>query len=375
LWRLRADLAAVANDDAHSARLANKAATLPCKTVRDLYWQASVHFSQGRPGEALPLLHEATRREPDNFWAWFVLANCYDRLGQDVRAESAYATCTALMPDFAWSHFNRGLALLRQRDYTRAITQFDSAIRLKPDLIDAIINRALAHQGDRDYRNAIADLTTAIEQGSTETRLYFLRSRLQGLLGDATASERDLEEGLRRQPRDEKSWIARGLARLTRDPQAALNDFEQALLINPASVAALHNSAHVLAEKLHRPQEALALMERAVAAAPESGSTRSGRGIMLARLGQRTEALRDAEDSLLLDASAARQYQAACIYAMTSTTETDDQPRALQLLWSAVRAGAGLDLIDTDHDLDPLRPLPEFQRLVETVHNLGSNTP
>jgi hypothetical protein len=103
-----------------------------------------------------------------------------------------------------------------------------------------------------------------------------------------------------------------------------------------------------------------------VEALPDSGLARSGRGILLARLGCRADALRDAEDSLLLDASAARHYQAACIYAVTSATETNDQTRALQLLAMALKQDYGRDLLLTDHDLDPLRKLAEFRRLVSS---------
>jgi tetratricopeptide (TPR) repeat protein len=197
-----------------------------------------------------------------------------------------------------------------------------------------------------------------------------MRSRLKERTGDKVGSQRDFEEGMRREPSDEKSWVARGLARLNREPQQALADFEQALKINPRSTAALQNQAHVLAEKLNRSADALAAMERAVASAPESGAARSGRGVLRARLGQRDVALRDAEDALLLDASAARQYQVACIYALTSVREPDDRPRALELLAAAVRQGYGLDLIDGDQDLDALRKLPAFRRLAEAARAL-----
>jgi tetratricopeptide (TPR) repeat protein len=302
-----------------------------------------------------------------------VLGNCYDRLGQDARAEACYGTCVALMPDFPWAHFNRGLALLRQHEHEQALLHFDEALRLKPHLTEALVNRALARQGLGHYSEAIADLTRALDLGAPETRLYFLRARLREKVKDVDGARRDYEEGLRREPADEKSWIARGLARLNREPQAALADFTQALKINPRSVAALQNSAHVLAEKLNQPEAALAMMEKAVACAPESGSARSGRGVLLARLGRRDAACRDAEDALLRDASPARRYQVACIYALTSVQEADDRPRALQLLAAAVRQGYGLDLLERDHDLDPLRTLPEFHRLVEAARALRAN--
>ncbi len=383
LWYQRAELAGLLGDDAEKDRLRGVALQQEAKSARDLYWKATDLFARGRPGEALPLLREAVRREPDNVWAWFTLANCYDRLGQDARAEGCYDTCIALAPGLAWAHFDRGLALLRQKQDAAAVAAFDEALRLKPDLTDALVNRALAYQGmalaegkkdadsgRRDYEKAIADLTTALERGSTETRLYFLRARMKEKIGDAEGAKRDVDEGLRRQPGDEKSWIARGLARMGREPEKALDDFEQALKINPRSAAALQDKAHVLADRLGKAREALPAMEQVVAAAPESGSARSGRGVVLARLKEFDSARQDAEQALLLDSSPARQYQVACIYSLTSADDPDDRPRALQLLASALRQGYGLDLLDTDPDLDPLRKLPEFRRLSDAARAL-----
>jgi eukaryotic-like serine/threonine-protein kinase len=348
-------------EDERAARARSEA--LPPRTARDHYWLASEHLAHGRTQEALPLLQQATRLEPANYWAWFVLGNCHDRLGEDVRAEACYATCITLAPDSHWAYFNRGLAFLRQKDYAQACADFDEVLRLRPDVTEAWINRAQARQGLGRFGDAVQDLTEALERGAPDTRIYFLRSRLRAKLGDAEGAKRDREEGLRREPCDEKSWVARGFNRLADEPQGALADFEQALRINPNSVAALQNKAHVLAEKLGRTEEAVTVLTRLLELHPGAGASRSGRGVLRARLGRRDEAIKDGEDALLQDATPPRLYQVACIYALTSRQQPDDRLRALQLLSSALARGYGADLLPSDNDLDPLRDLPEFRRL------------
>jgi hypothetical protein len=91
---------------------------------------------------------------------------------------------------------------------------------------------------------------------------------------------------------------------------------------------------------------------------------RAGRGVELARRGKRDEALRDASEALVRDTRAPNLYQVACIYALTSKANPDDKLEALRLLRLALRGGFGLDLIDGDSDLDPLRKHPEFGRVV-----------
>jgi tetratricopeptide (TPR) repeat protein len=325
--------------------------------------------SAGRLGEALPLLQDATTQAPQNFWAWFVLGNCYDRLGNDAEAKACYGTCVALKPDFEWAHFNRGLAQLRKQEYRGACADFDAVLTMRPDLADAYLNRALARQGLQQFREAEQDLTDAIMHGGP-TRLYFLRGRVREKLADKDGAQRDFQAGLKTLPNDEKSWLARGFHLLSRDPKGALADFEQALQINPRSADALQNKAHVLAEKLDQTPQAVAALDRILEMYPESVKARSGRGVLHARLGQRDLALRDAEESLRRDSSPPRLYQVACIYALTSKQEPQDRVQAFQLLSSSLRQGYGFNNLDSDGDLDALRPLPEFRRVVDAARAL-----
>ena len=127
--------------------------------------------------------------------------------------------------------------------------------------------------------------------------------------------------------------------------------------------------AHLLTE-LRRADEAVAVLDRAVGLYPESAPARAGRGVLLARRGNRDAAVRDAKDALLLDTRAPNTYQVACVYALTSPGRPDDRREALALLWAALRTGYGLDLVETDTDLDPIRPDPEFRRVVERAREL-----
>jgi tetratricopeptide (TPR) repeat protein len=376
LWRQRSELTAALGQEAEAQRLRERAAALPLRTARDYYWSAGDHIRAGRFREALPLLRRATELEPKNYWAHFVLGTCYDRLGNDVRAEACYSTCVSIRPDLHWPYFNRGLAHLRQRNHDQAFADFDKVVELKPDLTDAYVNRALAREGLKEYDAAIRDLTDALERGASQTRLYFNRARLREKVGDAEGARRDFEEGMRLEPGDEKSWNSRGVARLGRDPRAALDDFEQALRLNPLSRPALENKAHVLAEKLGRTEEAVRVLDQLVALFPEAAAPRRGRGVLHARLGRRDAALKDAEESLRYDTSPPQLYQVACVYALTSRLQPEDRPRAFQLLSSALRRGFGHTMIETDTDLDPLRKQPEFVRLVEAARALrAAETP
>jgi tetratricopeptide (TPR) repeat protein len=177
---------------------------------------------------------------------------------------------------------------------------------------------------------------------------------------------------LREQPNDEPSFVARAEIRIDH-PQAALADVEAALKINSISADALQLKAHILSERMHKPAESLAVLDRTVEVYPDSASARAGRGVVLARQRKRAEALHDAEESLIRDTKAPNMYMVACIYALTSRQEATDRLQALELLSSALRRGYGLDIVDEDTDLDPIRNLPEFKRIVGAAKELAIN--
>jgi hypothetical protein len=72
----------------------------------------------------------------------------------------------------------------------------------------------------------------------------------------------------------------------------------------------------------------------------------------------------DAEEALLLDARPPNLYQVGCIYALTSRQNPQDRLRAFELLSYGLNGGFGLDIVDTDSDVDPVRQTPEFRRIV-----------
>lgn len=369
LWNQRAATNDALGRIAAARECRVRAASLPVRSAADSYWLASNHVARGRVSEAMTILQDATNREPQSFWAWFVLGDCYDRLGNDAEAKACFSVCVALKPDFEWAYFNRGLAQLRKQEYRGACMDFDAVLKKRPDLVDAYLNRALARQGLKEFREAELDLTSALDRGGP-SRLYFVRGRVRDQLGDKEGSQRDFEAGVKSSPTDEKSWISRGFYVAARDPKAALADFEQALRVNPRSLDALQNKAYVLAEKLGKNQQALEALDRALALYPDSVKARSGRGILYARLGQREPALRDAEESLRRDSGPPRLYQVACIYALTSKDEPTDRTQAIQLLSSSLRQGYGFNLLESDDDLKNLRALPEFLRMVEAAKTL-----
>jgi serine/threonine protein kinase/tetratricopeptide (TPR) repeat protein len=347
------------------------AGQMPTATAQNRYLYLADQVGQGRWRAALPILRELSRQEPQNYSWWLVLGNCHAALGNVAEAAACYDLGMAMRPDAIWAYFNRGLLYLEHKQYGPAQADFEQVIHLQPDLVAGLFNRAVARYGLKDYQGALADLTHVLEVGTTATRVYFFRARVRAQLGDREGAQRDRAEGMRREPSDETDWIVRGVARCNSAPQEALTDFEKAIEINPRSRTGLQNKASVLSEKLNRSSEALTVLDQVVSLYPEYVPARAGRGVLLARMGKREAAHADARESLALTTQPEMLYQIAGIYSLTSQQEPDDRREALRLLGGALSKGFGVDLLNNDKDLDPIRNQPEFRRVVEAARALS----
>ncbi|MDB5350335.1 MAG: tetratricopeptide repeat protein [Planctomycetota bacterium] len=375
LTLIRADLARIEGRAKEALRLRDVATAAPLRTARERLLLVPNRLDHGLDREALSLAEEASRLDPLDASAWLIRGYCLSRLSRPTLSAECYSVGIGLQPGFDWAYFDRGVMALESRDYPRAIEDFTRALALQPDLFEALPNRALAKLGLGDAAGAVADLDLALLRPETPTRAFFIRARAHEALGHADLAARDRLQGKRRKPADEVSWVTRGLSRLPDDPAGAILDFEAALKLNPRSFWALQNKASVLSESLGRTEEAVRTLDEAVSRHPESVPALAGRGVLLARLGRRDVALRDAKACLALDASADTLYRVACIYALASKITPDDRGEALRLLSLAVRQDASwLRQVPTDPDLDPLRDRPEFRRLIEALAVVCANS-
>ncbi|MFL5243389.1 MAG: protein kinase domain-containing protein [Gemmataceae bacterium] len=370
LWEQHAELARELDERTEAEALGIKATQWPLRPDKDYYLLAHGLVLEGNYRQALELLQKATQHDPRNFAAWFVRGNCYYELLRDGEAVASFNVCLGLRPSYSWAWLNRGLAHVRLHHHRQACEDFDEALRLDPNMMDGYLNRALAREEMGNFIQALEDLNKALEVGPACSRIYYRLARVYDKKGDKVEAKRQLSECIQSQPADEYDWIARGLAKKDEDPKSALADFDRALALNPRSFEGLQNKAALLSDKFGKDDEALRVLNEAVKHYPDSVLARGGRGILLARQSQRDDALTDAREALVLDPSPLIEYQVAGIYALTSKQNADDRTRALHLLSSALRAGAGLEWVDDDHDLDPLRKDPEFQRVVKAARSL-----
>jgi tetratricopeptide (TPR) repeat protein len=368
LARQRAELAAAVVGAPAPERAADRSLT-----ARDLFLEAVAEVAEGKYHTAVPLLEKAVAGQPDHAAAQFRLAYCRQQLGEYTAAVERYKVAATLMPDDPRPAFNRGVCYGRiPRRERKAEDEFTRVLELDPDNGEAYYQRAVVRCQLRKIREAEADLNEALARNAPVIAARSLRGRLREALGDKAGAAADLTAANAATPTCEMDYIARGCNRLWTDPDAALADFRAAATLNPRSIAALQNQAHVLSEKKHDDAAALGVMDRAVELYREYAPARAGRAVLLARLGRRDAAHKEAEQAQLLSEDWAVTYQAACVYALTSKTHPEDRKKALELLGRAYADGfRAVYKLDRDPDLAPIRGTPEFAKLASSMKNLA----
>ena len=331
--------------------------------------------ARGRFREALPLAARFVTKNPDDFGGWFLKAQCHDFLGQYEDARAAYSTAAALRPRSARPVASRGdLAFRHGKDLDQARIDFERALELDPNLFEARLNRALLLRRAGRNADAIAELDRLASDPNAPTRVYFVRAQVKEVAGDKAGAAKDRAEAMKREPVDPASYVSRGLARASNDLEGALADFQAAEKLDPLYPLAMVNQAWVLGEKMNRPADALAAVDRLLALYPDHHTGRGGRAVLLARLGRGEEAIAATRQYLLNSPHPATYYQGACVFAIVSKTDPKYRDEAVRLAAAALLRGFGHDFLLTDEDLDPIRDNEQFRKLaagVKVMKDLG----
>lgn len=351
---------------------AERAASIPLVTAVDFRTEGRELMEQGKWHEAGDRLARAVDLDPTDYWSQFNYGLSQYRLGRNREAAAAFDVCVSLDPTVPGAYFNRGLAHLRLHQFPKAEDDFTRVIAAKPDWADPYLNRSTVREGLRKYQEAADDLSKAIDLGYPPTAVLLTRSRVYARMGRDELAQQDLDAGMREPPTDERGWITRGLARMPPTASAglqayqnSLDDFDQALALNPRSATALQCKARVYSQAREN-RLAVATLSELLDYYPETLDALSGRAMLYSRLGERDKAHADAEAALKYgDAPPRTEYQLAGVYAMTSQTHPEDKREAFRHLASALRNGYGFELLDQDRELDPLRPDPEFSRVID----------
>ncbi len=296
--------------------------------------QASMYFT---------LLHARIARHlrPDHVDAMLLTADLLEEMGQYKLAIEEYRGVAATDPAYHVAELGRAAALRRLDKVDLAIEVLDQLARSHGDL--AVVHSTLGdtlRAQDEDHA-AIAAYTKALDlTDKDDTRAWFL-------------------------------YFSRGISYSQEgDSVAAEEDFRAALAINPDQPQVLNYLGYSLVEEQRKLDEALDMIERAVAASPASGYIVDSLGWVYYRLGRYEEAVVQMERAVELEAvdpvvndhlgdvywavgrkrEAQFQWKRALSFIEFSSTDTEAEPDRIRR-----KLEVGLDMVLEEEGAAPLK--------------------
>jgi tetratricopeptide (TPR) repeat protein len=222
---------------------------------------------------SLPLLYARAARgiDPSHSEALLLAAEMLRMDGQFDLADDAYGDVQPGDRQFVQAQLGRADAFLENDQPEAAVDVLRDLARDHPALpsVQAALGDALRRTDRCD--EAVVAYSAALDLvDTTQSRAWFL-------------------------------YYTRGICRETlKDFTGSEADFRQALVLNPDQPQVLNNLGYSLVEQRRNLDEALAMIERAVAARPESGYIVDSLGWVLYRLGRFDEAVEPMERAVAL---------------------------------------------------------------------------
>jgi tetratricopeptide (TPR) repeat protein len=289
--------------------------------IAEVFFTFAAVLKSEDAGDYYVLLYTRLARylRPDHVDALLLTADLLEGLGQQDLAIQEYKDVPADSPTYHAAELGRADALRRSGKVDQAIEVLEQLARSHGNL--AVVHSTLGDvlRGQDDFAGAIAAYDRALDLVPDTARLRWVLLYSRGIaherLGDEAASEAD---------------------------------FRGALAINPEQPQVLNYLGYSMVEQNRNLDEALDMIERAVAASPDSGYIVDSLGWVFYRLGRYAEAVDQMERAVELIAidPVVNDHLGDVYWAVGRLREAEFQ-------WS--RALSFIRPDDTDTEADPER--------------------
>jgi tetratricopeptide (TPR) repeat protein/tRNA A-37 threonylcarbamoyl transferase component Bud32 len=328
VWRDRAALEGLADE-----LLKDEAMLLKAQSPQFLATLgAALHWSYG---DELPLLTEAQRRYPSDFWLNFNLGNAlctakqwhkavgYYRAALVVRPQASavfnnlglalgkmkeldeeireYRTAIDLDPKDARAHYNLGNALGAKGQLDAAIQEYKTAIDLDPKLAQPHNNLGIALKDKKQLDEAIREFKTAVD---LDPKLVQAHNNLGAALADnkqLDAAIGEFKTSIDLDPKDAAAHNGLGTAlRAKGQLDAAIQEYKTAIDLDPKLAQPHYNLGNALMAK-GRLDEAIQEYKTAIDLDPKDARAHSNLGDALGAKGQLDAAIGEYKTAIDLD--------------------------------------------------------------------------
>src|SRR5438309_3033614 len=222
----------------------------------------------GRFKDAIPLLQEAIKRDPNSAFLWTQLAQWLIRADQSAEALTAAQRAVQLAPEDVGPHLTLAELLRAQKNFREAETELEKVIELSPANEDAYLTLARYQVEQKAYDRARAVLLRLAERQPRLAQAQFLLGRLAIETENWDEAIGRLTKAVELDPDHDGAWTALGYVYETRhQPEDAIKVYRKAMQANPDNPGFVERLSDLLI-RLGRFNEAQSEVETLAEAAP-----------------------------------------------------------------------------------------------------------
>ena len=211
-----------------------------------------------RFADALPILRQVLKDDPQNAFARLVLGSAYMGMERYGEAAEWFRKYLELVPTSAYAHHWIAICHLRRGDRDAALREAEAALVIDPRFSDARVLRGGVLAARGDHAGAIGELRRAVETDPAKPVLRLDLAKVLGEAGRGDEARAEYEGALRLKPDYAPALVGLGALQAQQgDLDGALRSLTRALEINAEDDEARFNRASVL-ERTGRAAEAKA---------------------------------------------------------------------------------------------------------------------
>lgn len=218
--------------------------------------------------------------EPTNVLALIRRGEAFSQLGETGRG------LVSLAPGSSQAYFQRGLIHARRNETATALADYNAALERNPRSIEALTSRAAIYSIDRKLDLAIRDLDAAIAIDRNNPVAFFNRGYARFAQAEYAQAIADYTSAIELEQNFGLAYNNRGLARAIagQDLRLALADGDMALKLMPVNLDVRDTRGFIFL-KLGDPALALNEYENALQIDPNRATALFGRGMARIRTG------------------------------------------------------------------------------------------
>jgi tetratricopeptide (TPR) repeat protein len=331
---------------------------------------ADIFLSTQRLEESEEQLHEAIKLQPDDGSLYAGLGHVLTRMKREDDALVAFLTALDLEPDIPVRYYNVGDTYLALENIEKAVLYLRKASQMAPDNALYHYDLGLAYFALKRYDECVRESKGALQN---DPEMRFGRTNL----GMSATQNLGIAYMNLEKYEDAKACFQRNLALI---PSTYFNlgltlfrqqKFEEALVYFKRAVELvpddpeywdLIGSSYI---RLNRFDEAKEVLQKAIQVDDTYALAHHDMGIVIAQQpGHEEEAMKSYNRALDLDKNNPyTYYDLCCLYVKQNKKKT-----AFEYLNMAIQKGfSDSELINTDHDLDPIRDDDAFKTIIKKM--------